>query len=138
MAGKLTHQCGNDGQVLQLNGQVFRFSNWRSDVGKLKYLFTTIQRHPREEDCRKKQKSGEPQRHQGTKEAFLSAGRSLSRPGKTLCLRVFVVPFFSEPVATKAGIHASQQTPAFKLVSKVAMSWSGRQKGGSFLFLIKN
>ena len=34
MAGKLTQQCGNGEQVPQLNGLVFRLSNWRSGGGK--------------------------------------------------------------------------------------------------------
>ena len=58
--------------------------------------------------------------HKDTKaqrKLFLSAGRS---PEKTLCLRVFVVPFFSVAFArpSKAGIPGSQWIPAVKVVAK--------------------
>ena len=50
---------------------------------------------------RKKHKSFEPQRHEGTKEDFICLpGVAQTSPEKTLCLRVFVVPFFSEPFAS--------------------------------------
>ena len=48
----------------------------------------------------KKHKSFEPQRHEGTKEAFFVCPRSSGKPQKTLCLRAYVVPFFSVPFAT--------------------------------------
>ena len=57
--------------------------------------------------CRKKHKSFEPQRHKDTKEDFLLFdARSAGKPKKTLCLCVFVVPFFSEPFATPSFARA--------------------------------
>ena len=69
---------------------------------------------------RKKQTGVEPQRHQGTKEAFFVCPRSSGKPKKTLCLRAFVVPFFSKPFVTpsKSGIHCSPHIPDFEGVHK--------------------
>ena len=75
----------SSGETLKNHG-----ASWEAEWYKI-----PTSRHPREAGYRKKHKSLGPQRHQGTKEAFLSAGRSLSKPEKTLCLRVFVGPFFS-------------------------------------------
>ena len=46
------------------------------------------------------QKAYKALNHQGTKEALLIAGHSSVECRKTLCLRAFVVPFFSVPFAT--------------------------------------
>ena len=55
-----------------------------------------------------KVKGLEPQRHKGTKEDFFCLPSvAQTSTEKTLCLRVFVVPFFSGSFATtsKEGVH---------------------------------
>ena len=70
-------------------------------VSKALLLESLIPIHSQLQVCRKKQKSVEPQRHEGTKEDFFSLpGVAQASPEETLCLRVFVVPFFSRTFAT--------------------------------------
>ena len=60
-------------------------------------IFLAVDTHFR----RKKRKSPEPQRHEGTKDDFFCLPSvAQTNPEKTLCLRDFVVPFFSGSFAT--------------------------------------